>query len=93
MDSHLVTIEVSVKGVTYEWVNLNRLTLYQYRLKRLDTETVKRGSAVEKNGMLVDNFLENIPNFRNHRVDHFLGSLNILHCLALNQTSHNERLE
>ena len=43
--------------------------------------------------MVLDHLVKDIPDFRELRVDHFLGGLNILDRLALNQSRHDERLE
>jgi hypothetical protein len=37
VDSHLVTVEVSVERSTNEWVKLDCLAFYKLRLERLDT--------------------------------------------------------
>ena len=41
MNCHLVTVKVSVECRTYERMKLDRLTLNQNRLKRLDTQSVQ----------------------------------------------------
>ena len=64
MDSHLVTVEVSVERLTNERVQLNRLTVYQSRLERLNTEAVQGWRTVQKNRMLLDNLFQCVPHFR-----------------------------
>ncbi len=46
MYGHLVTIEVGVERVTYEWVYLDSVTFDKYRLESLDTKSVQSRSAV-----------------------------------------------
>ena len=46
MDSHLVAVEVCVERRTNKRMQLDRLTLYQNRLKCLDTKSVQCGGAV-----------------------------------------------
>ena len=46
VNSHLVTIKVSVECGTDERVQLNCFTLHELRLKRLDTQTVQGRCAV-----------------------------------------------
>ena len=48
VNRHLVTVEVSVKRRTHQWVQLNRFTFDQYRLERLDTQTVKCRCTVQQ---------------------------------------------
>ena len=43
--------------------------------------------------MLLDDLLEHVPDLGDHRVDHLLGRLDVLHRLALDEPSHDERLE
>jgi hypothetical protein len=47
VDSHLVTIEVSVERCTDEGVKLDRFTLDELWLEGLDTQTVQRWRTVE----------------------------------------------
>src|SRR4051794_19776567 len=93
VDGHLVAVEVSVERVTHERVDLDRLALDEDRLERLQTETVQRGSAVQQHGVLLNHFLEHVPDLGDHRVDHLLGRLDVLNRLALDQPGHDERLE
>ena len=90
---HLVAVEVGVEGVADERVHLDRLALDQHRLERLDAETVQRRRAVEQHRVLVDDLLEDVPDLGDHRVDHLLGGLDVLRRLALDEASHDERLE
>ncbi len=90
---HLIAVEVGVEGVAYERVHLDRLALDQQRLECLDAETVQRGGAVEQHRVLVDDLLEHVPHLADHRVDHLLRRLDVLRGLALDQASHDERLE
>ncbi len=46
MNRHLVAVKVGVKCRADKRVNFNRFTFDQHRLKRLNTETVKRRSAI-----------------------------------------------
>ena len=64
-----------------------------YRLERLDAEAVQRRRPVQQHRVLVDDLLEDVPDLRDHRVDHLLGSLDVLDGLALDEPAHDERLE
>ena len=75
MHGHLVTVEVGVERRADQRMQLNRLALDQHGLKGLNAQTVQCRSTVEQNGMLFDNFFENVPHFRTFFLDHFLGRL------------------
>ena len=75
MNSHLVTVKVSIKRRTNQWVKVDRLPLYQHRLKRLDAQTVKGWRPVQHHRMLFDHFLQDIPNFWTLLFHHALRSL------------------
>ena len=93
MDRHLVAVEVGVEGVADQRVDLDRLALDQHRLEGLDAEAVQGRRAVEQHRVLVDDFLEHVPDLGDHRLDHLLGRLDVLHRFALDQLGHDERLE
>ena len=93
VDRHLVAVEVGVERVADERVDLDRLALDEHRLERLDAQAVERRRAVEQHRVLVDDLLEDVPDLRDHRVDHLLGRLDVLRGLALDEPGHDERLE
>ena len=64
MYSHLVTVEVSVESCTYERVELDGTALNEDRLESLDTESVKRRSTVQEDGVILDDIFEDIPYLR-----------------------------
>ena len=73
VNSHLVTVEVSVKRGTHERVQLDGLTFDQNGFKRLDAQTVKRRRTVQQNGVFADHLIEDIPHFGTLFFDQFLG--------------------
>ena len=93
VDGHLVAVEVGVEGVADQRMQLDRLALDQHRLEGLNAQAVQRRRAVEQHRMLVDHLLEHVPDLGDHRVDHLLGGLDVLHGLALDELVHHERLE
>ena len=93
VDRHLIAVEVRVERVADERVNLDRLALDEHRLERLDAQAMERRCAVEQHRVLVDDVLEHVPDLGNRRVDHLLGGLDVLRALALDELSHDERLE
>ena len=90
---HLVTVEVGVKRVTDEWVNLNCLAVNQDGLERLNAEAMQGRSTVEEHGMLGDDLFEDVPDVAFARFDHALGGLDVRDSLALDEPAHDERLE
>ena len=90
---HLVTVEVGVKRVTDEWVNLNCLAVNQDGLERLNAEAMQGRSTVEEHGMLGDDLFEDVPDVAFARLDHALSGLDVRDSLALDEPAHDERLE
>ena len=93
MNSHLVTIEVSVERSTNKWMKLDSFTFYKNRLKRLDTQTMQCRCTVQHNRMFFDNIFEDIPDFRLKFFDHLLSILDVMRSSVCNQLFHYERFE
>ena len=93
MDSHLVTVKVSIKRSTYKRMKLDSLTLYKYRLKCLNTESMKCRRSVKHYRMLFDDFLKDIPYIILHSLNHLLGRFYIMSCSLFYKFLHYERLE
>ena len=75
VNSHLVAVKVGVESGADQRMKLDCLAFNQHRLKCLDTKTVKRRRTVQQNRMLLNNFFENIPDFRLFLFNQFLGLL------------------
>src|SRR5438128_1134322 len=76
MNRHLVAVEVRVERRAGERMQLDRLALDQHRLESLDSQAVKRGSAIEQDGMILDDLFQDVPNHGILLLDEFLGLLN-----------------
>src|SRR5439155_1661461 len=76
-----------------ERMNLDSLPFHQQRLERLDAEAMERRCAVEKDGMLADDFLERVPHFVGLQLDHLLGRLDRADQALLLEAVVDERLE
>ena len=74
-------------------MQLDRLTFYQNRLERLDTQTVQSRRTVQHNRMLFDHIFQNIPYRRLQFFYHLFGIFDIVRRSVGNQLFHNERLE
>ena len=92
MNSHLVTVEVGVECCTCQRVQLDSLTLDQFRLERLDTQTVQCRGTVQQYRVTFHYVLQNIPNNRFLTVNDLLGGFHRLHDTAFDQFTDNERL-
>jgi hypothetical protein len=60
---HLISVKVSVKRGTSEWMKLDRFTLNESRTKGLDTQTMQSWRTIQKYTSCFGKFFENIPNF------------------------------
>ena len=93
MHRHLVAVEVRVEGGADERVDLDGLSLDQDRLEGLDPEAVQCGRPVQKDRVLLDDLVENIPDLDAPALDHALGGLDVLRDLGVHEPLHDERLE
>ena len=93
MNSHLVTVEVSIEALADQWMQVDRVTFYQRRLKRLDTHPVKRRSAIEQNRVILNYKLENVPDFLVFTFQHLLGALDRVSVTELFQLANDKWLK
>ena len=93
MHSHLVAVEVGVERSTYERMDLYCSALDKNGLESLNRKSVKRGSAVQKHGVLFDDLFQNVPNGRFCALDSALCALDIVALTAFNELFHYERFE
>ena len=75
MHRHLVAVKVRVVSRTHQRVQLNRFTLNQHGLKRLNAKAVQCRRPVQENGVLADDLSEDIPHLWRLTLNHFLGGL------------------
>src|SRR5215211_2822563 len=90
---HLVAVEVRVEGGTDEWVDLDGLALHEHGLERLDAEAVERRRAVQEHRVLLDDVLQDVPDFRTQPLHHLLGAPDVRGQGPVHQHLHHERLE
>ncbi len=93
VNRHLVAVKVGVESSADKRMKLDGLAFHQDRFKCLNTETVQCGSAVEHNGMLADDVLQNIPDLRLKTLHHLLRVFDIVADTPGDQFLHNEGLE
>jgi len=78
MNSHLISVKISVESGTDQRMNLQGFTLHQNRLEGLYAQTMQGGCPVEKHTVILDNLLEDIPYLGHSTFYHFLGTLDRL---------------
>ena len=69
----MVAVKVSVEGRTNEGVDPDGFPFDQNRFKGLNPETVKRRGPVQENGVLMNDFFQDVPDFRFDPLHHFFG--------------------
>src|SRR5690606_25431059 len=72
VNSHLVTVEVGVVRGANQRVQLDGLAFDQYRLERLNTQTVQGRRTVQQYRVFADDFGENVPDLGQFALDHLL---------------------
>ena len=90
---HLVAVEVGVEGGADQRMNLDGLAFHQHRLKSLNAEAMKRGSAVEQNRVVLDDLFKDVPHYRLLHLYHFFGLLDGGALAGLLKAVIDERLE
>ena len=93
MDGHLVAVEIGIEALAYQRVDADGIAFDEHRLEGLDTHAVQGRSAVEEDRMVLDNFLENVPNLLGLALQHFLGRFNRVGVAQLLEPANNERLK
>ena len=92
MNSHLVAVKVCVETSARQRMQHNGITFNEHRLKCLHTHSVKRRSAVKQDGMLMNDFLENVPNLLVTPFDHSLGAFDGVGKSVLFELANDKRL-
>src|SRR5690348_6795014 len=72
---HLVAVEIGVKCRAHQRVDLDGLAFHQHRLKRLNTQAVQGGSAVEQHGVVLNHLFQDVPHDEILLLHHLLGLL------------------
>ena len=85
MHGHLVAVEVRVEGRADQRVQLDGLAFDQHGLERLDTQPVQGRGAVEQDGMLLDDLLQDRPDLRGLGLDERLGLLDVVDDVLLHE--------
>ena len=75
MHGHLITVEVGVERRADQRMELDRLAFDQYRLERLDAQTMQRGRPVQHHRVLANHLFQDVPDDRLLILDHLLRRL------------------
>ena len=93
VDRHLIAVEIGVECRTHQGMKLNGLALDQHRFKRLHPESVQSGRAIQKDGVLLDDFRQDVPHLRSLVFHHLTGCLDGGHKPSLLELRIDKRLE
>src|ERR1700751_4193979 len=93
MHSHLVAVEIGIERGANERVQLDRFALDQHWFEGLNPETMERRRPIQQDGMLADDFLEDVPDLRPLLLDHALCGLDRAGEAIELELRVNERLE
>ena len=93
MDGHLVAVEVRVEGGAVQGVQLQGPAVHQHRLEGLDAQAVQRRSAVQHDGVVLDDDIQSVPHLGDALVHHLLGGLDVVGSAVLHQLFHDEGTE
>ena len=93
MNRHLVAVEVGVESSASKRMKFYGSAFDKYRLKRLNTESVKCRSTVKQYRVIFNYVFENIPYLIFSVFYKSFRTLYIMAKIFLNQSFHNERFE
>ena len=90
MNSHLVTVEVSVVPGTNQRMQTDGRTFDEDRIKSLNGKSVQRRCTVQHDRVTVGDFFQNIPHNRITALDHLLRSADRMRIAATFEVTDNE---
>ena len=90
---HLVAVEVGIECGTGQRMKLDGLAFNQNGLKRLNTQAVQRGRAVQQHRMIPDHLFKDIPHLGPHFFNGTLCALDVVAVLQVHKPFHHEGLE
>src|SRR5262249_29046518 len=76
-----------------EWMDFDRLSFHEDRFEGLNTETMKRRGAIQQNGMVFNNFFQDVPHNGILPFYHLLRSLDCRAMSSLFKPVVDKRLE
>ncbi len=93
MDSHLVTIEVSIEGATYHRVEADSLPFDENRLERLNRQTMEGRCAVQEYVVVLDDFVEDFVGLFGLSIHHPTGGADVVGVFLGDELVDDKRLE
>ena len=92
VDCHLVTVEVGVEAFAHQWMQVDRVTFDQYRLKRLNTHSVQGWCTIQQDGVILDHRFQDVPDLFIFTLKHLLGALDRIRVAHFLELADDERL-
>ena len=93
MDGHLITVEVGVKALTDEWVELNSRAINHHHFESLNTHAMQSRCTVKHDDATFDHVIKDFPDFFVAALKFTLSSLDRFGITALFEGANDERLE
>ena len=93
MHCHLVAVEVRIESLAHQRMQTDRVPFHQRWLKRLNTDSVQRWCSVQKNRMIANHLVKNIPHVLIATLKHTLRALDGVCMTQIFQSTNHERLE
>ena len=93
VDSHLVAVEVRVVSGAHQRVQADGLAFDQHGFEGLDAQSVQRRGAVQEHGVILNDVVQNVPDFGADLFDHSLGALDVMRQASEHELLHDEGLE
>ncbi len=93
VDGHLVAVKVGVECGADQRMQADGLAFDQDRFEGLDAQTVQGRGAVQHHRMLLDHLFQHVEDFCLDTVHHLLRTLDVVRHAALDQLTHDKRLE
>ena len=88
-----IAVEVGVERAAGKRMKFDCATFDKDGFKRLNTKSVKRRSTVQKYGVILDDFFQNVPYLGFHRLHKAFRTLDVMADVAFHKFVHYERLK
>src|SRR5262245_2307226 len=92
MHGHLIAVEVGIESGADERMDADRVPFDEDRLERLNADAVQRGCSIQKDGVVVDDLFEDVPDFLILAVQHALRALDGVRKAHFLESADDERL-
>ena len=93
MYSHLVAVEVRVERAASKRMKLDGSAVYEHRLERLNTQSVKSGRTVKKYGVVLNDLFQYVPHVGVSTLGNALCRFGVVRLALCDKLFYDERLE